>query len=455
VIALVPSATAAQVLGVAPAGAAVTFGIRLPSPPDPAARLYSVQNSQALLRTQRRLRAGRLPVSRTVVLLGLTSLFTDISAEMVATVLPLYLLYTVGLTPLQFGLIDGLYRGAAAFLQLAGGIVSDRWRRYKAVAFVGYGMSAVCKLGLLAAGSTAALSAIVFADRTGKGIRTAPRDALISLSSQRSELATAFGVHRALDTFGALLGPLIAFGILTVATDSFDSIFVVSFCFALLGLGVLGLFVDGRPPLESEPQDRVSFADARRLLPSGRFRVIVFAGALLALTTVSDGFVYIGLQKHLEFEPSFFPLLFVGTAIGYMTLAVPFGRLADRVGRGRVFLGGYALLLLVYSSLLLPPAGTPVLLVYLVLFGAHYAATEGVLMALASDVLPAGLRATGLALLSTVTSLARLAGSILFGGLWTAFGLQVAVLGFACALVAAICLAAYALRRSGGRVATA
>ena len=149
--------------------------------------MYQVANPRELLRLRGRLR--RIRVARNVVLLGLTSLFTDISSEMVATILPLYLVYTLGFTPLQFGIVDGLQQGAAAIVRVAGGFVADRTRRHKEVAAVGYGVSALSRLGLLAAQSVSALGAIVFLDRTGKGIRTAPRDALISLSTERAHPA--------------------------------------------------------------------------------------------------------------------------------------------------------------------------------------------------------------------------------------------------------------------------
>jgi MFS family permease len=154
--------------------------------------VYQVQDSQALVAAHRRLfrrRRGDRLVAKTVLLLGLTSLFTDISSEMVATILPLYLVYTVGLSPVAFGLVDGLYQGAGALVRVASGFVGDRFRRHKEVAAVGYGLSAVCKLGFLAVGgAVGALSAVIVLDRTGKGIRTAPRDALISLSTPREQL---------------------------------------------------------------------------------------------------------------------------------------------------------------------------------------------------------------------------------------------------------------------------
>jgi MFS family permease len=422
--------------------------------------MYQVENSQALLRAhkallRRRLRGGR--VSRNVVLLGLTSLFTDISSEMVSTVLPLYLVYTRGLDPLQFGVVDGVYLGAGVLVRIASGFVADRWRRQKEMAVLGYGLSAVCKLLFLVVGSAwGALVGVVLADRTGKGIRTAPRDALISLSSDRDQLATSFGVHRALDTTGAMIGPLLAFGLLTLSPLDFRAIFVVSFCSAVVGLGILALFVEKPAPRgEREAEVAVSLRATAALLRVPRLRALVFAGAVLAAATISDAFLYLGLQHHLHFDSRYFPLLYVGTALSYMLLAVPLGRVADRWGRGRMFVGGYALLLVVYSSLLLPSIGIGAIVVYLALFGAYYAATDGVLMALASAVVPAPLRTGGLALLGTATTLSRLLASVLFGALWTAFGIRAAALAFAGALVVGLATAAVALARTRHEVARA
>ena len=421
--------------------------------------MYQVESTAAVARVHRALLTRRVNVSRTVVLLGLTSLFTDISSEMVATILPVYLVYTLGLSPFQFGIIDGIYQGASALVRIGSGFVSDRWQKYKTVAGVGYGLSAVCKLAFLAVGSAwGAVGAVVLLDRAGKGIRTSPRDAMISLSTPRSKLGTAFGVHRALDTTGAMLGPLIGFGILLAAPDSFDSIFVVSFCFALIGLGILALFVKNppaRPTRVETKEPKVTLRSAAGLLKGSRYRALVIAGSVLSLATISDGFIYLGLQRNLDFDTSFFPLLFVGTSFVYMLLAVPIGRLADRIGRGRVFVSGYALLLIVYLSLLLPSGGIGVLLVYIAILGTFYAATDGVLMALTGAVLPASLQASGLSLVVTATSLARLVASIAFGALWTWAGLQTAVVIFGGALVLALLFAAVVLRRTSAQAAYA
>jgi hypothetical protein len=353
-------------------------------------------------------------------------------------------------------------------VRVGGGFVGDRWRRHKEVAALGYGISAVCKLGLVAVGNTlSSISSIVVVDRLGKGLRTAPRDALISLSSTGTTLAAAFGVHRALDTAGAMLGPLAAFAVLAVAPRAFDAVFVVSFCVALVGLSILVLFVENQP-VKSQPvektvsiqdkaapdsessawaSDPVSFKSALGLLGARHFQGLIVIGAGLALFTISDGFLYLALQQHLDFDERILPLLFMGSALVYMLLAVPVGLLADRLGRGRVFLGGYVLLLPVYGSLLFPSVGMATLPIYLLLVGCYYAATDGVLMALASALLPEKLRGSGLALLVTATSLTRLLASVILGAIWTWVGLEAAVLSFGIGLLLALALAATVLRR--------
>jgi MFS family permease len=405
--------------------------------------LYQVANPRDLLRLRGRLR--RIRVARNVVLLGLTSLFTDISSEMVATILPLYLVYTLGFTPLQYGVVDGLQQGAAALVRIAGGFLADRTRRHKEVAALGYGISGLSRLGLLATQNVSTLGAIVFLDRMGKGIRTAPRDALISLSSEREHLATAFGVHRSLDTAGAMIGPLIGFSLLTLAPGEFDAVFVVSFCSALVGFALLTLFVENRRGQVREASP-VSLAAVARLLGMRRFGMLVGIAGTLGLVTISDGFLFLALQRHLDFEARLLPLLFVGTALAYMLLAIPVGRVADRFGRGRTFVAGYLPLLAVYGLLLAPAGPSAEIPLVLALLGLYYAATDGVLMAAASAALPPSLRGSGLALLVTSTSLGRLLASILFGMIWTWFDVETAIVTFAAGLSAAIVLTAAALR---------
>jgi MFS family permease len=412
-------------------------------------RMYNVQDSNALVAGHRALlrpRAAERRVPRTVVLLGLTSLLTDISSEAVAAVLPLYLVYAAGFSPLALGVIDGLYRGAAAITALASGFWADRRKRHKEVATLGYGLSAITKLGLVAAGGAVGpIAVFVMLDRIGKGIRTAPRDALISLSASPKTLGTAFGVHRAMDTTGAMIGPLMAFGILALAPLAFTSVFLVSFCVAIAGLGVIALLVPSRVE-RTDAKPPLSLRQLSPLLLQRRFRALVLVASLLGLATISDAFLYLALQRKLDLAPAVFPLLFVGVSLAFMLLAVPAGKLADRVGRGRVFVGGYVLLLPVYASLLAPQLGYLGLGLVLALVGASYAATDGVLAALASGTLDEEARGSGLSVLTTATNLSRFVASVGFGALWTWAGLNTAVLVCGIALAAAIVATGVVLR---------
>lgn len=391
--------------------------------------------------------AGRL-VSANVFALGMVSLLTDVSAEMVTAVLPLYVVVQLGLSPLAFGLLDGTYGGVSAFVRLAGGHLADRGRRHKLIAGLGYGLSAVAKPALLVVSTVPGIAAVLTVDRTGKGLRTAPRDALISLSSPPDQQGRAFGVHRAMDTTGALLGPLAAFGVLWVAVDAYDAVFVVSACVAAMGLLVLVLFVRSVPA--SEAARPVSLRGALVLLRVREIRRICGCAALLGLVTVSDAFVFLVVTKRLDLEPQWFPLLPLGTAAGFLVLALPLGILADRVGRWPVFIGGHVALLAAYGLLLSPLSGLAPVVVVLVLLGAFYAATDGVLMAAAGPLLPEELRGSGLALVQTGQALARFCCSLAFGAAWTLWGITPAVAVFATALVAALVIAV-ALRPIPGK----
>ncbi|WP_224276196.1 MFS transporter [Streptomyces sp. LS1784] len=398
-------------------------------------------------------------VPGTVIALGAVSLVTDVSSEMVTAVLPLYLVLGLGLSPLQFGFLDGLFNGATALVRLLGGRIADHGGgRHRTVAGAGYLLSALSRLGLLLGGGAAGgIAAALAADRLGKGVRTAPRDALISLSAPPEALGRAFGVHRAMDTTGALLGPLVAFAVLWATADAYDAVFAVSFAIGLFGVLVLALFV----PAGAVPGAGVAGAGAgagvagaavaaAESTPTGRrrsrtlgdpvFRRVVTAAALLGAVTIGDSFLYLLLQRGLDLPPLLFPLLPLGAAAGYLLLAEPAGRIADRTGRRIPFLCGHAALLAAYLTLMAPP-GWPAAVLVLVLLAVFYAATDGVLMALAGPVLPLDGRASGLAVLQTGQALARLVGAAGFGAAWTWWGprpaLAVAALGLAAALVAA------------------
>jgi len=380
-------------------------------------------------------------------LLGLTSLLTDVSSEMVNAVLPLYLTQFLRFSPLAFGLFDGVYQGTSAVVRIWGGVIADR-RGRKPIAALGYAASAASKIGLVAAGMLwAPVTGLLLLDRLGKGVRTAPRDALIALSSPRDRWGEAFGIHRAMDTAGALIGPVCAFALLARAPAAFDAIFAASAAFAAVGLGVLLFFVEDRGGQGgAAPAAAVGLRAATELLAAPGFRILVVTGCILSLTTISDAFIYLVVQRRANLDPSWFPLLPVAMVVSYLALSIPAGRLADRIGRARVFLAGYGALTAAYVLLAWPSTRPVAPFLSLPLVGAYYASTDGVLMAMASQTLPAERLTAGLALLTTGTTLGRLLASLLFGAAWSRRGPEDAVLLFLCALVAATVVAAFALR---------
>ena len=390
-----------------------------------------------------------VPIHPVVWKLGFTSLLTDISAEMVNSLLPVYLLLHLHMSPVQFGAIDGLYNGVAlALLSLAGGFLADRTRRHKEVALLGYGLSAGCKLLLLAAGAAGGwIATILLLDRTGKGLRTAPRDAMISLANSEPSLARAFAVHRALDAGGALLGPMLAFVLLSQMPGRFDAVWVTSFVFALLGLAVLCLFVQNPAGVDARHEPVLSQRAIPAALAGRGFWTLACVGSLLAVLTVSDGFLYLLLQRRSNLTIGFFPLFYVITACCYMLFSIPIGRTADRWGRAPVFLCGYGVLGLIYLLLLVSPgSGFKGSLVCLLLFGLYYAATEGVLMAMASALIARNHRSVGLAFVGTLVGLGKVISSLLFGWLWQQWGTTTAVAVLGLGLILALPLSAYALR---------
>ncbi|MFE5332454.1 MFS transporter [Embleya sp. NPDC056575] len=393
-----------------------------------------------------------------VLALGAVSLLTDVSSEMVTAVLPLYFVLVLDMSPAAYGVMDGLYTGATALLRLVGGYVADRTRRRKRVAGVGYAISALAKPALLlAGGSTPALGAVIVADRAGKGLRSAPRDALITLSTPEPMLGRAFGVHRAMDSAGAFAGPLVALGLLAAvgaaSPVAFDALFVTSFCIACMGLLTLVLFTRDRRAATA-PAEPVTVRAALGLLGAVRVRRLVCAATLLGLATVGDGFVYLVLMDRQGFSAGWFPLCAVGTNLVYLSLAAPFGALADRWGRKRMLLCGYTALCVGYLLLFGPLSATWTTVLVLGCLGMFYAAADGVLMALAGPVLPASLRTTGLALIQTAQALAYLVSSVAFGLAWVNYGPATATRVAAGAVLAAIVVTAVLLPEPASEEAT-
>jgi MFS family permease len=372
---------------------------------------------------------------------------------MVSSILPVYLFVHLQLSAVQFGVIDGLYQGVTAVARLASGVIADRWRQYKLVAALGYGLSAICKIGLLTTGSAwTSVAAILSADRIGKGIRTAPRDALISLSTRPQDLASAFGVHRALDTAGVLAGPLLAFWILSSMPNRFDAVFVVSFAMALIAIAALVLLVDNRTG--EVVQERRLTVDLPGLLRNRSFLAMTMVAALTGFAVISDAFLYLLLQWKRGSSAESIPLLYAGSATSYLLLAAPLGRLADRVGRPTMFVIGQGCMVVVYAGVAVLDIDLWTLGLVLLLHGAYYAATDGVMAALVSGTTPSEVRASGLAALTTASSLTRLASSVIVGVIWSWRGPGTVVIVALFATMAVLALSVYMFKAEGRTLQT-
>lgn len=395
-------------------------------------------------------RRGIRTVSSTVVSLGIVSLLTDISSESVAAILPLYITGVLGLSTIAFGFLDGLYQGVSALVRIGGGYVSDRYDQPKWVAFTGYALAALARLGLLFTSGFAAITAVITADRIGKGIRTAPRDALISATSKPSNLGTSFGVHRTLDNLGAALGPLLAFFILLLIPDGFHTVFVASFAFAVIGAVILAVVVPNVRTRAHRRDDGVAAAPRPRfdwtVVMSGPMRRVLGAAGILGLLTIGDGFVFLVLQSRSDFAAQWFPLMYVGTNVAFLALAIPLGRLSDGIGRARVFVWGHVALLAAYVVAASPIGDVTATILCLVFLGAFYAATDGVLAALAAQFTTPETRGTGIAAAQTVVAITRFVSATTFGFLWYAVGRESAMLVVAGVLLVAIPVVALLLR---------
>ena len=379
-------------------------------------------------------------ISANVWGLGVTSMLTDISSEMVVSVLPAYLVMTGGLAPLVLGVATGLHEGGPMLAAWIGGAIADRSGRRKLTAGYGYGLSAVCRLGwfALAGRSIAPVAALVVTDRIGKAIRTAPRDALISLSVPRAQLATAFGIHRALDAAGAALGPILAFVVLWQLPHRYDVIFFTSLVVAGLGVGALILLVDEYPegPAARSSEPRAQWRDALTVIGDASIRPVIVLATAFGLVTINDAFIYLLLVQRAHAGAQWIPLLYTGTALSFLALAIPVGYAADRIGRRWVFILGHVLLVLAYAAAFGGFNAWPWNAVICVaLIGGYSASSDGVLAGLASGLLSTRARAMGLAWVATAVSAARLCSAIAFGFLWTRAGDRIAVSTFAIALV--------------------
>jgi MFS family permease len=390
--------------------------------------------------------AARLP--RGVVALGLVSLLMDVSSEMIHSALPLFLTGVLGASVAAVGLIEGIAESTASLTKVFAGAASDALGRRKPFAWAGYALAALTKPFFALAPSVTAVLFARFADRIGKGIRGAPRDALIADLTPANQRGAAYGLRQALDTVGALLGPALALALLSATGGDFRFVFWVAVAPAVLSVAVLTLGVREPERARAPGPLRSPLRRAEIARFSRRYWGIVALAALLTAARLSEAFLVLRAAD-VGVPPSHAPAALLAMNAVYALSAYPLGRLSDRA-RGPVARAGVAAL--AAGMLLLALAASPLAaMLGAALYGLHMGATQGLLAALVTEEAPAELRGTGLGLFHLVIGIAQLGAATAAGVAWEHLGPQlVFATGAACALTA---LAGLALaRRSRGGV---
>ena len=359
-------------------------------------------------------------VPHTVVALGFVSLFMDISSEIIHSLLPVFLVTVLGASTLSVGFIEGIAEATAQVAKLFSGAVSDWIGRRKLLVLLGYGIAALTKpLFPLAFGIGTVLVAR-FVDRIGKGIRGAPRDALIGDVTPVELRGTAFGLRQSMDTVGAFLGPLLAMLFMAASGDNFRLVFWIAVLPAIISV-VLILYGVHEPdaPLRTERRPfPIQRSELRRL--DLAYWVLVGIATILTLGRFSEAFLLLAAQ-HVGLAVALIPGVLVTMNIVYAASAYPFGRLSDTMSRRMVLALGAGFL--IAADIVLAMARTPSLVfVAVILWGLHMGATQGLLSTLVVDAAPADLRGTALGMYNLTTGIALLLASVLAGWLWTAFG---------------------------------
>ena len=391
--------------------------------------------------------SGWRAVPRSVWALGFVSMLMDISSEMIHALLPIYMVGVLGTSVLAVGLIEGIAEATASVVKVFSGALSDRLGQRKLLAVLGYGLGALTKPVFPLAGSLGWLVGARFVDRVGKGIRGAPRDALVADVTPPELRGAAFGLRQALDTVGAFVGPLLAIALMALTANHFQAVFWFAVLPAFAAVGVLVAFV--REPA-TPPRPRGTPVLSRRALVAlgTAYWWVVGVGVVFNLARFSEAFLVLRAAD-AGLPAMWVPLVLVLMSVAFSLSAYPAGALSDRVSRVAVLALGMLCLLAADLALALLP-GLPGLVVGVLLWGVHMGFTQGVFGALVADSAPPVLRGTAFGVFHLCSGLALLAASGLAGGLWDRWGYQGTFLcgaGFALLTLAGLAL----LRRQGGR----
>mgnify|MGYP001274110078 FL=1 len=360
---------------------------------------------------------ARLPTA--IWALGLVSLLMDVSSEMIHALLPLFMVDALGMSVALVGLLEGLAEATALLLKVFSGVISDWFGRRKPLALLGYGLSAVTKpLFALATGPGLVFAARLL-DRVGKGIRGAPRDALVADLAPPEQRGAAFGLRQALDTVGAFLGPLLATALMLLWADNFRAVFMVALVPALLCLLVLALGVqEPESPHAARRANPIAKASLRRL--PAAYWWVVGVGGVFTLARFSEAFLVLRAQQ-VGVGLALVPLVMVAMNAVYAASAYPFGKLADRVPPRTLLAVGLAVLIAADGVLAVGTHWSGLLL-GVALWGVHMGMTQGVLAAMVAGSAPADLRGTAFGFFNLVSGGAMLAASVVAGSLWEWLG---------------------------------
>ncbi len=369
--------------------------------------------------------------------LGFVSMLMDISSEMIHALLPVYLTVGLGATALTVGVIEGIAEATAAMTKVFSGALSDRIGRRKELAALGYGLAAVTKPIFPLAPSIGWLIAARFIDRIGKGVRGAPRDALVADLAPEGRRGAAFGLRQSLDTLGAFIGPLAAIGLMWVFSNDFQSVFWVAVIPAFLALGLILFAVKEPPRPDGLRKVRNPLARAELRLLGATYWYVVAIATVFTLARFSEAFLILRAQE-VGLSLMLVPLVLVGMNAVYALAAWPAGVLSDKISRPVLLMAGLALLIAADLVLALAP-GYLGLGMGVALWGLHMGVTQGLLAALVAEAVPAELRGTAFGMFNLITGGALLLASVLAGGLWQSLGSEATFLaGAAFAFIAAL-----------------
>jgi MFS family permease len=383
--------------------------------------------------------SGRL--SRTVRVLGLVSLFTDVASEMIYPLLPVFMANVLGAGAISIGLVEGIAEGTASVLKGFAGYISDRLGRRKALLLAGYGLSAFAKPFFAAADAVWQVLLVRFADRVGKGIRTAPRDALITEETDPSLRGRAFGFHRALDTLGAVIGPGLAFLMMWLLRDSgskaYRVVFLAAFIPGLISILLIALFLKERRDGKRAVLPGMSLKGF-----SKSYLVLLAVVAVFTLGNSSDAFLLLRAQA-LGMKTYLVPLFWMLFNIVYSAVSMPGGMLSDRIGRKKTLLIGFVIYAVVYVGFAFARQ-TAQLWLLIGAYGLFYGLTHGVLNAYVADLAPSELKGTAFGVFHMTDGIGKVLASVIFGVLWQVANPAVAfVFGASMALVAALLMWAF------------